>query len=98
MHIEDNALPVPAPFMFTCDGCWQRLVLLAKKVRADADCFAEQVYLARHVSAEHPDEVPPPHTDCPLCPKYAEFPDDTGTWAQHRARDLFLPDDVARLL
>ncbi len=59
MESEDNALPVPAPFMFTCTGCWQLLVLLAEKVWADAGCFAEQINLARHIAAEHPGEVPP---------------------------------------
>ncbi|RAJ59346.1 hypothetical protein [Streptomyces sp. SID69] len=93
------ALPVPSPFMFTCDGCWQLLVLLAKRVREDAGCFTEQVNLARHIAAAHPDEVPKPHgRNCPLCPKYAELPADAGNWAQHRARDLFLPEHVARLL
>ncbi|MFH8337720.1 hypothetical protein [Streptomyces sp. AM6-12] len=96
---EGNELPVPMPFMFTCDGCWQLLVLLARKVAADAGCFAEQINVARHIATEHPDEVPEPHgDDCPLCPKYAKLPEPADRWAEHRARDLFLPEGVARLL
>ncbi|MEU3028766.1 hypothetical protein ACPCBC_10105 [Streptomyces incarnatus] len=91
--------PVPAPFMFTCTGCWHLLILPAKKVRADAGCFDQQIDLSRHIATEHPDEVPPPHgNDCPLCPEYAELPDCADTWAEHRARVLFLPKGVARLL
>ncbi|WP_256642392.1 hypothetical protein [Streptomyces murinus] len=97
MSTEDNVSPVPPPFMFTCDSCWQLLVLLAKRVREDAGCFTEQVNLARHIAAAHPDEVPKPHgRDCPLCPKYAELPDDAGTWAR-QAPSLAGSRAIARL-
>nr|WP_145492782.1 MULTISPECIES: hypothetical protein [Streptomyces] len=71
---------------------------MAKKVAADDDFFAEQINLARHIAAGHLDEVPPHSADCPLCPKYAELPDDSDVWAQRRARDRFLPEGVARRL
>ncbi|SHI69273.1 hypothetical protein [Streptomyces sp. 3214.6] len=98
---DDRTLPPPAPFMFGCDECVRLLRAFGEMVAADAGCFYEQLAVAAHVAEDHPDEVPPPHTDnCDLCPTYAARADGDpgGLWAQHRARYLFLPEAVARLL
>jgi hypothetical protein len=98
---EDQPLPPPAPFMFGCDECVRLLTAFGEKISADAGCFYEQLAIARHIAEEHPDDVPAPHTqNCAVCPNYAANVDDRagGTWAEHRARDLFLPEAVARLM
>ncbi|WP_432169031.1 hypothetical protein [Streptomyces sp. 1222.5] len=96
---DDESLPVPAPFMFACGECTLLLLALARKVNADADCFLEQLAVARHIAGAHPDDVPEPHTrGCNQCPKYWKQPDAADAWAEHRARDLFLPEAVARLM
>lgn len=98
---DDKVLPPPAPFMFGCEDCVQLLRAFSEKVAADADCFAEQMAVARHIVEDHLDQVPPPHTrNCDVCPHYAARDDgDPGRlWAEHRARELFLPPEVARLL
>ncbi|WP_329214756.1 hypothetical protein OG352_05085 [Streptomyces sp. NBC_01485] len=98
--IEDQPLPPPAPFMFGCDECVRLLRAFGEMVTADVGCFTEQLAVARHIVDDHPGEVPPPHTrNCDRCPHYAAYADDRGgLWAEHRARDLFLPEAVARLL
>ncbi|MFF8406876.1 hypothetical protein ACF06P_35275 [Streptomyces sp. NPDC015684] len=96
---DDEVLPVPPPFTFGCDDCTKLLLALAGKVNADADCFAEQLAVAKHIAAAHPDDVPEPHTrGCDQCPKFRRLPDAADAWAEHRARDLFLPEGVARLM
>jgi hypothetical protein len=60
-----------------------------------------QIHLARHVADGHPEAVPEPHTDgCKLCEHYRRRNDGdpANVWAEHRARDLFLPAGTARLL
>ncbi|GKQ39437.1 hypothetical protein [Streptomyces sp. A012304] len=101
MDPVDEQLPVPPPFMWACDDCAELLDALAETVTADAGCFTEQMAIARHIVEEHPDAVPESHTTgCGQCPHYAARSDGDprGVWAQHRARDLFLPASVARLL
>ncbi|WP_416978675.1 hypothetical protein [Streptomyces sp. T028] len=98
---DEQPLPPPAPFMWGCGKCWRLLRALGRKVTADAGCFTEQLAVARHIVENHPDEIPAPHTrGCDRCPGYAARNDgDPGElWAEHRARDLFLPEAVARLL
>jgi len=97
---DDRTLPPPAPFMWACDECVRLLRAFGNKVTADAGCFYEQLALARHIVEDHPDQVPAPHTrNCDRCPRYASRrADDGDLWAEHRARDLFLPEVVARLL
>ena len=96
---DDQPLPVPPPFMFACDECARLLRDLGEKVTADAGCFTEQLVVAYHIVAAHPSEVPAPHTSgCDLCPGYAQRPEAAQQWEEHRARDLFLPEAIARLL
>lgn len=95
----DKSLPVPPPFMFACGECTQLLRNLAEKITADAGCLYEQFAVTKHIVAAHPDDVPAPHSRrCDLCPSYAERPKDAHLWAEHRARDLFLPPAIARLM
>lgn len=99
---DEQPLPPPAPFMWGCNKCWRLLRALGRKVTADAGCFTEQLAVARHLVEDHPDQIPAAHTrDCNRCPDYAYAArrgDPGGLWAEHRARDLFLPEAVARLL
>jgi hypothetical protein len=98
---EDQPLPPPAPFMWACEKCVQLLRALGEKVGADAGCFYEQLAIMRHIVDAHEDQVPAPHASgCDRCPRYASLSDGDpgGLWAEHRARDLFLPEAVARLL
>ncbi|MFF0597940.1 hypothetical protein [Streptomyces antibioticus] len=98
---DEDPLPPPAPFMWACARCTVLLRALGGVVEADAGCFYEQLAVARHVVEEHPEEVPPAHTDgCEQCPHYAARGDGDpgGHWAEHRARGLFLPPHIARLL
>ncbi|MEV7815554.1 hypothetical protein AB0P05_33300 [Streptomyces flaveolus] len=96
---EDAILPLPPPFMFACGECAALLASLAEAIRRDEGCFYEQLAVARHIAAAHPGDVPPPHTSgCTQCPQYAGRPDIENVWAEHRARDLFLHESVARLL
>lgn len=99
-HCDEQPLPPPAPFMWACDECTRLLKDLGEKVTADSGCFSEQLAVARHIVDEHPAQVPDPHTrGCGRCPQYAKTDGDPGVqWAEHRARDLFLPEAVARLL
>ncbi|MFI5801055.1 hypothetical protein [Streptomyces sp. NPDC051677] len=99
--IDGQTLPPPAPFMFGCAECVKLLTAFGEKVTADAGCFYEQLAIARHIVEEHPDQVPEPHArNCDRCPRYASRSDGDpgGLWAEHRARDLFLPEPIARLL
>ncbi|WP_171075799.1 hypothetical protein [Streptomyces sp. YIM 121038] len=57
--------------------------------------------MARHIAEVHPERVPPQHLDgCELCLGYSRRNDGDVTlvWAQHRARGLFMPPSLARLL
>lgn len=99
MDAPDDQPPVPPPFMFACDMCTELLRNFGHQVRADAGCFTEQLLVAKHIAEEHPDAVPESHADeCDLCPRYAGRPEDAQLWAEHRARDLFLPEPIARLM
>ncbi|MFJ8034653.1 hypothetical protein [Streptomyces sp. NPDC096032] len=96
---DDEALPLPPPFMFECNDCTRLLLDLANKTNADTGCFTEQLAVAKHLADVHPDDVPETHTRrCDQCPKYRTLPDAADAWAEHRARDLFLPETVARLM
>ncbi|TBO59211.1 hypothetical protein EYS09_13265 [Streptomyces kasugaensis] len=93
--------PVPPPFMWGCPECARWLLRLGRQWDAPEGCFWEQLHVARHITAAHPDDVPPQHLDgCDLCPYYARRKDDAAAlmWAQHRARDLFMPPSIARLI
>lgn len=91
-------LPIPPPFMWACPGCASLLDVLHEVWdNPEDDCFWEQVSLACHIANTHPEEIPAPHPDCYLCETYSSRPDDKGlVWAQHRARDFFLPPSIAR--
>ncbi|WP_329340730.1 hypothetical protein OG252_33230 [Streptomyces sp. NBC_01352] len=100
-------LPVPPPFMWTCQRCAELLDDLADAlgIAASEDLFdgalRSQMILAGHIAHEHRAEVPPAHEDCPRCAYYARQPDNRGIgdlWLEHRARDLFLPASQARLM
>ncbi|QCX77685.1 hypothetical protein C9F11_20250 [Streptomyces sp. YIM 121038] len=98
---EDNALPIPPPFMWDCQECVRWLCRLARKWGAPEGCFWEQLQVARHIAEVHPERVPPQHLDgCELCLGYSRRNDGDVTlvWAQHRARGLFMPPSLARLL
>ncbi|MEV7205701.1 MULTISPECIES: hypothetical protein [unclassified Streptomyces] len=103
MEIPDHVgpRPVPPPFMWACRECTRWLLRLARTWDDPEGCFWEQLQTARHIAEAHPDDVPPQHLDdCELCPDYARRgdADAAGVWAQHRARDLFMPPSIARLL
>ncbi|MEU5136679.1 hypothetical protein [Streptomyces californicus] len=92
---------MPPPFMWGCPECVRWLLRLARKWAAPEGCFWEQLQTARHIAEGHPGDVPAQHLDdCALCPHYARRKDgDAGlVWAQHRARDLFMPPSLARLM
>ncbi|MFJ1731455.1 hypothetical protein [Streptomyces sp. NPDC088254] len=93
--------PLPPPFMWACVECAWFLLRLAQKWDDPEGCFWEQLQTARHIAASHPAEVPHQHLDgCELCPGYARRDDGDVAlvWAQHRARDLFMPPSLARLM
>lgn len=93
--------PVPPPFMWECRECIRRLLCLADEWGGPAGCLWEQLQVARHIAEAHPENVPYRHLDgCELCPYYADRPDADAAdmWAQHRARDLFMPSSLARLI
>lgn len=93
--------PVPPPFMWACRECVRGLLRLARFWDDPEGCFWEQLQVARHIAADHPGTVPPQHLDdCELCREYARRDDGDAAlvWAQHRARDLFMPPSLARLL
>lgn len=93
--------PVPPPFMFGCQDCVDLLLALKEAVDSPEGCLYEQIDVAAHIVVEHSDQVPEPHTrGCEHCPSYARRSsgDPGGLWAQHRARDLFMPESAARLL
>ncbi|MFJ6982581.1 MULTISPECIES: hypothetical protein [unclassified Streptomyces] len=97
-----GVLPPPPPFMRACGTCTSLLRTLADAYAAPPGGWVEQLAVARHIAAEHPDEVPPPHSDgdgCEICPHYAHADDGTATlWAEHRTRQLYLPERIGRLL
>ncbi|MFJ6985081.1 MULTISPECIES: hypothetical protein [unclassified Streptomyces] len=90
----------PAALHSACGTCTSLLRDLANAFAAPPGGWVEQLVVARHIAAEHPDEVPPAHLEgCEICPQYARA--DSGTapyWAEHRARELYLPERIARLL
>ncbi|WP_328361346.1 hypothetical protein OG800_26345 [Streptomyces sp. NBC_00445] len=98
---EIGERPVPPPFMWGCRECARWLLRLARQWDAPEGCFWEQLQVARHIAEAHPADVPPQHLDdCELCPHYASREDGDAAlvWAQHRARELFMPPSIARLL
>lgn len=87
--------------MWSCPECIRRLACLAQEWGGPDGCLWEQLQVARHIADAHPEDVPAQHLDgCELCPYYADLKDDAaaGLWAQHRARGLFMPDELARLI
>ncbi|MEU0076165.1 hypothetical protein ABZ027_42585 [Streptomyces sp. NPDC006332] len=99
--------PVPPPFMWACRRCADLLIDIATAtaLSTEHDLYDGtvrcQLMLAGHLAAHHLDAIPEPHTDCPRCDFYAKQPDRQhfeSLWAEHRARDLFLPAEVARLM
>lgn len=103
MHSPD--MPVPPPFMWACRRCAELLldIAVAAALAPEHDhhdgSARRQLLLAGHVAHEHTDEIPEPHEDCPRCAFYAKQPAERGVddlWAEHRARDLFLPASIAR--
>lgn len=91
--------PIPPPFMWACRECVRWLLRLARFWNDPDGCLWEQLQTARHIAADHPEDVPPEHPDgCELCPDYASRDDGDAAlvWAQHRARDLFMPPSIAR--
>ncbi|MGW4319807.1 hypothetical protein ACWEMW_11485 [Streptomyces sp. NPDC004684] len=100
--METSPWPVPPPFMWRCARCTDLLKKLITRSSAGPGCFSEQLAVAVHVADAHLEDVPPPHADCAICVGYQERADAHADvqrhWAEHRARDLFLPEDVARLL
>lgn len=93
--------PVPPPFMWACPECVKWLLRLARTWDEPEGCFWEQLQVAGHIAETHPADVPAQHLDdCELCPEYARRDDDdsAGVWAQHRARDHFMPPSLARML
>lgn len=95
----DQELPPPAPFMWACTECATLLLDLNHKVATNEGCFMEQLAIARHVVDAHPTEVPAPDTTCARCLGYSARVDPSDRlWAEHRARELFLPQALARLL
>lgn len=99
-------LPLPPPFMWACEQCTEFLDALVAVFRHDAeDVFYDgplrcQIMFAVHLAADHPDEIPAPHMDgCSLCMSYGKRGDTfKKVWAEHRARDLFLPAGIARAI
>lgn len=90
--------PVPPPFMWECAQCTDLLQLLIVRADSEPGCFSEQLHLAKHIVAQHPDEVPASHgANCSLCTHYAKH-GDAGVWEEHRARGLFMPTGAARLM
>jgi hypothetical protein len=107
MHGPDE--PVPPPFMWACRRCAELLdelaiaAILTTKNDLYDGALRCQLLLAGHLAAEHRDGIPSPHEDCPRCAFYEKQPDIQrqhfdDLWAEHRARDLFLPASVARLM
>lgn len=103
MHVD---LPVPPPFMWACPRCAELLddltvaFTLSTRHALYEGAVRCQLMLASHLATEHPDDIPAPHADdCLHCVFYREHTDGDGMdvlWAEHRARDLFLPESVAR--
>lgn len=93
--------------MWTCQRCAELLGSLVEAFTAsvhhdlDDGALRHQITLATHIAGAHCDEIPPAHADCQLCDFYQKQAQSQGfddLWAEHRARDLFLPPSVARLL
>ncbi|MFD4572116.1 hypothetical protein ACFWNK_01705 [Streptomyces sp. NPDC058417] len=88
----------PPPFARACGTCTGLLRELADAFAAPGRGWTEQLAVARHIAADHPREVPPPHDDgCEICAQYAGG-GEVRLWAEHRARGLYLPERIARLL
>jgi hypothetical protein len=87
-------------FMWNCKECRTTANALLDVWESPglAGCFLPQLLLAKHIVSEHPEEVPAVHSDgCELCAVYIA-PEDAQLSAEHRARDLFMPREVARLV
>ena len=101
MEHPDEQLPLPPPFMWGCDACGALLRGLAATIADGSGFLAAEAAVARHIVENHRSAVPAPHTRrCDQCPRFGERSQGvpTGTWAEHLARSLFLPERVARLL
>ncbi|PZT70547.1 hypothetical protein DN402_20125 [Streptomyces sp. SW4] len=100
--MRPEALPVPPPFMWACQRCSDLLLQLGDGLEAaavdpcDDSAARAQIYLASHLAISHSDAVPAAHQDCAHCDRFARFADSPELWAEHRARSLFLPPEIAR--
>jgi hypothetical protein len=89
--------------MWACPRCEDLLIQLGDSFEdAEVDPLDDtpvrvQVVLSGHLRDEHGSEVPGAHEDCAKC-RYYERRGDARMWAEHRARDLFLPPSLARLM
>jgi len=91
----DSPWPLPPPFMWRCGRCTILLDRLIRRSTTEPGSSHEQMTLARHITTDHPDEVPETHgADCALCTHYAKH-GDIDLWAEHRARSLFMPPGAA---
>ncbi|MFE9018970.1 hypothetical protein ACFYNL_10415 [Streptomyces sp. NPDC007808] len=100
-------LPVPPPFMWACRECAHFLTelgiaftLAAGHALYDGSVRC-QLLLAAHLASRHAGDVPDRHQDCAPCDYYRQRAETQGIedlWLEHRARDLFLPAEDARLL
>jgi hypothetical protein len=98
-------MPVPPPFMWSCRPCAELLVDLAQAYLLDHELYDGavrcQLLISNHLATAHPSEIPEPHDGCPRCDHFAKWAEQQGMhdlWLEHRARDLFLPAAVARLM
>jgi len=97
--------PTLPPFMKTCGQCQKWLDALIDDVvqavlgHGYHGYACGQALLARHITIDHPAEVPGPHDDgCEACASYATVGGAEDLWREHRARSLFLPEEIARLM
>lgn len=101
--MNDEGWPVPPPFMWACPTCVKLMGLFPDARTVDAEnpysdgSLRVQIALAGHVATDHPESVPAPHEDCLLCADYERRGDNIPAWlwAEHRARELFLPTSIA---
>ncbi|MEV6742516.1 hypothetical protein AB0N14_38915 [Streptomyces sp. NPDC051104] len=97
-QVEQVPWPEPAPFMEQCTECADLLERFLVRIILDVGCHSEALLFSRHIAESHPEDLPGPHTDgCSTCQRYAER-DEKDLWAVHRARGLFLPAPIARLM
>lgn len=101
-------LPLPPPFMWACTSCTDLLMSLATATDITVQdalydgAVRAQLMISMHIVAEHRNAIPDPHDDCQRCAHYAKQQSAVQRldeiWAEHRARDLFLPPTIARLM